>query len=93
MIVPTLVPVIRRRYRCGCVTRHTGAAYLAEAEFYKEGLALHEELLYLRRRQRGMDLEHPCLPVAVAALEKKERAIDMHRRAAGLREEAVVVTG
>lgn len=51
--------------------KHTGVGYLADAVVCEEGLALQTELLYLRHRQRKMYLEHPCLPAAVVALERR----------------------
>lgn len=84
MIAPAPVAVSRRRFCCGCLTGYTEAGYLAETEFCEEGLALQTELLDLRARQRGMDLDHPCLPAAVAALGAREAAITAHRTRAGL---------
>ncbi len=83
MTCPAPILLTRRRFRCGCLTSHTGAGYLAEAKFCDEARVLREELLYLRRRQRRMDLDHPCLPAAAAALVAKEAAITAHRNRAG----------
>lgn len=80
------VPVIAVVHRCGCVTSHTPAGYLAEAVFCAEALAFDGERLVLRRIQQQTELEDPRLDQLIPALEEREDTLEAHRRSTGVAE-------
>lgn len=80
------VPVIAVVHRCGCVTSHTPAGYLAEAVFCAEALPIERERLVLRRIQQETELEDPRLDQLIPALEERQDTLQAHRRRAGVAE-------
>lgn len=80
------VPVISTLHRCGCLTDHTPAGYLAEAVFCAEALPIEREHLVLRRIQQQTALEDPRLDELIPALEQREADLEAHRRRAGVAE-------
>ncbi len=81
---PSNIEVEARVFDCGCLTAHTEAGALAEAEYCPGGLSIARELREKRKAHRALEFRDQRFLPAFELLVELEEALEDHRFGKGV---------